>query len=367
MKESCIDIVIPSYRLKENYLLGLINLQRPVDFEVAVYIIADNPDAQVPAAIKKLNDSGEIHLIINKQNLGAAGTRNVGMLAGQGKWILFLDDDIRPESNLLLTYAGAIRKNKDAIGFAGVTYFPLPFNTATLALTINGTIGSFTEAERKPDVPWAPTANVMLNRAKVDQGLFDTHLVNSEDMDFLTRNSLLFKERYISLPEAIAHHHWWDDGKPQTARVMSYGAGASQLLRKDPISRYTFRDFTNTIETSLLLLLLLPLALWIGKPLWVACFFIAMLLAEFFTSWLKGILIGKTYSIGVAWQLMYAKNAYEISYLFTSLKQGLIGNFALRIDMGFNKPHPSPFRTNRWKIIKMLLLAVLFLVAVITL
>ncbi len=367
MNERSIDIVVPTFRLDEEILLGIIQLPKPVDFAVNIFIISDNPAADVPAAIRQLSDDGKINLLINAKNIGPPATRNVGINTGTGKWILLLDDDIKPRQTLLLEYAEAINQNLDALGFAGVTYFPEPFNHATKALYINGSVGSFTDAERKPSLIWSPTANVMLNRQKMDSGLFDASLINAEDIDFLVRNSLRFDERYISVPEAAVYHPWWNGGKIQTARMISYGTGASQIARKSYIKQYTFRDFTNTSETVLLLLLALPFAFFAGKTILVLAAIVAVVLAEFITNWVRAIKVGHTKSLAIAAQMMWAKNCWEFGFLYQSLSSGFMDGFARRIDMGFNKINPSPFRTNRWKIIKLAILAVLLVVLVKTL
>ncbi|WP_153798162.1 glycosyltransferase family A protein [Foetidibacter luteolus] len=365
MNIHAIDIVVPSYRLDEEILLNIINLEKPGGFNVFFYIVSDNPEVVVPASVMQLHNKGLIQLIINPVNMGAPATRNVGIKAGKSKWILFLDDDIKAEPDLLLVYAAAIKTHPDAIGFAGITQFPQPINAVTKALEINGTISSFTDALRKPLLTWSPTANVMLNRQKMHPGLFDAALVNAEDIEFLTRSSLLFNEKYIPVAGAVVHHPWWGNGSVQTRRMVSYGAGASQIARKQPVSNYTFRDFTNTSETLLLLTLLTPVAILTGTAALLVKFTVALLLAEFITNLIKTILVGKSWSLATAFHVMWAKNCYEFSFLRRSLKDGFINGFALRIDMGFNKPHPSSFRTNRWKIIKMAVLVVLLLVAVI--
>uniref|UniRef100_UPI003B3A6D52 glycosyltransferase family 2 protein n=1 Tax=Spirosoma sp. TaxID=1899569 RepID=UPI003B3A6D52 len=113
--ERSIDVVIPTFRLQEKELLTLIYLQRPADFAVQFYVIADNPDAAIPESIRKLHEANGITLLINSKNEGVPATRNRGILAGKSKWILFLDDDIHPQEDLLLAYAEAIRQHPDAI------------------------------------------------------------------------------------------------------------------------------------------------------------------------------------------------------------------------------------------------------------
>ena len=360
-----IDIIVPTFRLNEEILLRIIHLPKPPGYTVCIYIISDNPAVIVPAGIQELARSGHIKLLINEKNCGAPATRNVGIRAGTSKWILLLDDDIKPQDDLLMAYAAAMEKNTDAIGFAGVTYFPEPFNAVTTALSIHGSVASFTLPLKQSFLRWTPTANVVLNREKMHPALFDAALVNGEDIDFLARSSFMFNEQYIAVPDAVVFHPWWNEGKPQTARMLSYGTGASQIARKEPVKTYTYRDFSNTSETALLLLLLLPLAYVLGHAQLLLLFFVVLLIAEFATCWLKAIIAGKVYSPVVAFHILWTKNCWEAAYLYRSLADGHMNGFMQRIELGFVKPHPGPFRTNRWKIIKMILLAVLFLIAVI--
>ncbi len=104
-----VDVIIPSFRLDEKYIVPILNLKSPPGAVIKFYIVVDNPSAQPSAAIKSLIDSQNTFLIINPENLGAAETRNIGMAAGQGEWILFLDDDIVVDRNLLEVYAGGNR------------------------------------------------------------------------------------------------------------------------------------------------------------------------------------------------------------------------------------------------------------------
>ena len=134
MDKNSIDIIIPTFRLNEHQLLGIINLPKPEQFNISYYIIADKTDPLIPESIAALHDRGLICLIIHKKNLGPAAARNTGIRAGKGKWVLFLDDDIKPQEDLLIRYAEACKKNEDSIGFAGLTIFPEPFNSATKAL-----------------------------------------------------------------------------------------------------------------------------------------------------------------------------------------------------------------------------------------
>lgn len=359
-----IDIVIPSYRLDESFLSPIIQLPHPPGWAVSIYIVADNPAADVPGRLQQWAQEGRIQLFINSRNEGPGQTRNYGIRAGKGKWIILLDDDVKPQEDLLHTYVQAIENNPEAIGFVGVTEFPSPVNAATLALKLNGSITHFDMARYRPSMLWAPTANLVLNRDKLDPALFDPSLKKSgEDIEFLVRNSFRSGQPYISVPGAVVKHPWWDNGAVQTNRLFRYGGGGSEVAAKPVIRPYTYRDFSNTPETLLLLLLILPFALAGNFAYVIAIVAVSVVLAEFITNWLKAIIRGKTWSLAVAFQLMWLKNVYETGYLYCSLAESRLSGFMERTDLGFVKRHPGPFRLNRWKIIKMLIILVLLLTA----
>lgn len=355
--EYSIDIIIPTFRLEEKALLTIINLPKPADFTTHFYIVADNPLITIPKSLLNLHEANQITLLINAKNEGVPATRNRGIRAGKSKWILFLDDDVKPQEDLLLAYAEAIQKQNNAIGFVGVTNFPEPFNAVTTALIISGFVSHFSIAKEQDSLVWAPTANIILNRQKLNEPLFDPALtISGEDVDFLARNSLQFNEKYLSVPKAVALHPWWNNGAAQTNRMFRYGVGASQMAAKEPVKSYTYRDFTNTVESILLLILLLPVALYTGSTHVVVVLLVAIIGLEFIMSWFRAISVGKTWSLAVAFQLVWTKNCYQFGYLVNSLKQGRISGFAERIELGFIKPHPSSFRLNRWKIARLVLL-----------
>src|ERR1700744_1763501 len=119
-----IDIVIPSYRLDEAFLLPLLQLEGPASVHTTWWLIADNPLATPSPSISALIDKLNIHLVINPQNQGAAATRNKGIDFGIADWILFLDDDITAAVDLLAVYAAAIRQYPDETGFIGLVTLP---------------------------------------------------------------------------------------------------------------------------------------------------------------------------------------------------------------------------------------------------
>lgn len=53
-----IDVIIPSYRLNVDFLLPILSLKKPADWEVNYIIIADNPNLSIPKELDTFIESG---------------------------------------------------------------------------------------------------------------------------------------------------------------------------------------------------------------------------------------------------------------------------------------------------------------------
>ena len=355
--QKSLDVIIPSFRVNESDLLPILSLKGPPDFDINFIIIADNPLIKVPASIESLALQGRIKLIVNEVNLGFSETRNKGLNAAESDWILLLDDDIVTEKDMLQVFCDAIRLNPEYIGYIGVTNFPPPINRVTKAFTLN-TGGQYNVGRFKKEHVWFPTANIALNRKRLGDRRFLKHLTKGgEDIEFFSRNSFENGEKYIALPDATVIHPWWSNGKSQLKRMFNYGWGTSDIIELKLIKTYTFYNFPSTPETIFFLLLLAVFIIPItGTWIWVPVFISIFLFAEYLTNLIKSVIFDKSFSPLVALQMMLHKNANELGYLCGCLFNRKFSSLTKRLDVGFNKPNPSPYRFNKWKIIKLLLI-----------
>ena len=238
-----IDVVIPSFRLDENNLLPILKLKAASADQVVFYLIVDNPDSPVPESIRNMADRRRVFLLVN-ENAGASFTRNRGIEAGTGEWILFLDDDLRVPDNLLEIYAGAIRAFPEEIGFIGLVQLPEPATDFARAIAVSGSMDIFSIAERKSSFVWGATANFMVRRSAVAGNRFSMLYPKSgggEDIDlFLRIRENNGYKNYRALPEAKVHHPWWKDGAPVLKALPLW-------IRKQPAGelnpRYAYHDF----------------------------------------------------------------------------------------------------------------------------
>lgn len=102
MKEVSISVIIPTY--KRNHLLPItlssLNKQTFDNYEI---IIVDNACSEECKHIvrKEINKGNSIIKYIEEANLGLHNARHAGAKAAEGKILLYLDDDVIADNNLL--------------------------------------------------------------------------------------------------------------------------------------------------------------------------------------------------------------------------------------------------------------------------
>jgi GT2 family glycosyltransferase/peptidoglycan/xylan/chitin deacetylase (PgdA/CDA1 family) len=101
------SIVIPTWQradmLREH--LRALETQSSRDFEVV--IVCDGEDAATRALGESSQANFPTRWIFHRENLGLAAARNTGAATAAGEFILFLDDDVAPDANLLAEHDAA--------------------------------------------------------------------------------------------------------------------------------------------------------------------------------------------------------------------------------------------------------------------
>lgn len=359
LKSNTVDIIIPSFRLEEDYLLPLIELPKPDGWQFNYFIIVDNPSIKVPISIQNLANEGTIKLFINSENLGASASRNKGIDSGNAEWILFLDDDIVADQNLLQVYTKAMYQYPEEIGFIGLTDFPPAHNKFTCALEV-GELTFFKVAEIKDQFPWGVTANMVYNRSKMGDLRFSPIFPKSgggEDVDLPLRICKKHQKEFKCIKEARVVHPWWNNSQPHFDRFIRYGVGVGYLM---PLHKeLVLKDFPNTIESLFLLILSTPLFVLFGHwPIWIALL-IAIPLFELIVVFLKSRDLGIS-SLKTIYYVTLLRNSFNLGLLKTVFIERQLQYFMSRINIGAPKTHN--FRLNRWKTIKISLFIILFII-----
>jgi teichuronic acid biosynthesis glycosyltransferase TuaG len=89
-----VSVIIPYYRKKEYFEKTLNSILTQSHKKIEIIIIYDDTNLQELTFLKKITKKDKrISIIINKKNLGAGHSRNIGINASKGKFIAFIDAD----------------------------------------------------------------------------------------------------------------------------------------------------------------------------------------------------------------------------------------------------------------------------------
>jgi GT2 family glycosyltransferase len=161
-----LDIVVPSIRVDIEKLNLIARLKVPDGVTTHFYFVIDKPEASERFVKTRFQDK-EVTIIKNDTNLGAHLSRNKGLEAGSGDYILFLDDDSEVPANLLETYFEAINKSPNSPGFIGPVRFPPCVNSYTQAAVASDILTFWDIAKNTSKLAWGITANLVVKRTAV--------------------------------------------------------------------------------------------------------------------------------------------------------------------------------------------------------
>lgn len=122
-----LSVIIPTFKRRETLSVCLKHLApkiQNISPELFEVIVTDDAlDGDQPESLDK--DYSWARLVPGPQK-GPASNRNNGAKSAGGDWLLFLDDDCRPEPSFLSAYIEAIKENPDYLVFEGSTLAERP-------------------------------------------------------------------------------------------------------------------------------------------------------------------------------------------------------------------------------------------------
>mmetsp|Transcript_5515 Transcript_5515/g.16851 ORF Transcript_5515/g.16851 Transcript_5515/m.16851 type:complete len:1085 (-) Transcript_5515:135-3389(-) len=295
-----VDVVVPSYRCDPDSLVQFRDLVQCVGAEEAreaapvsqpntpplhamCVVVVDDPNPNTDQRYQKVLDtfeSGEhAHLMRvrrNRTNMGASASRNIGLAECAADWVVFLDDDVLVDPQILRAYVRAIAAAPHRCGFVGLAEFPPPAGQLLPTAVHLAEVTFFWSVARwgtqLRELPWGVTANLCVRRIR-DGVEFDTRYPltgGGEDVDYCLRkrdasigDTTDGSRGFGSAPDARVVHPWWNEGSPRPGRFFGWANGDGLLL--DAFPQYCYRSWPNFVETASALLVLGVLLLFVGS------------------------------------------------------------------------------------------------------
>lgn len=283
-----LDVIVPSYRVRLDYLKSICSLKVPEKVQVNFIIIVDNPDALLRSAwdIEGANDvslaraerilecflskdGNNIRVRCNNNNMGASASRNRGLDESAAEYVLHLDDDLVPNSDLLEQYARKLFEiDETVVGLVGLVRFPrssrLPLRHAAVLMSYLTFMFEIAEQDIYKSYKgpaWGVTANILFRRTSVRFDLAYAKTGGGEDVDYSLRVTEACNGGWLqAVPEACVVHPFWPGSAFTLAKhFYSWAIGDGALFQRFP--KYCYWSFPNVSE---MLLFLLPLSPWIG-------------------------------------------------------------------------------------------------------
>ncbi|GJE84814.1 NAD-dependent epimerase/dehydratase [Phanerochaete sordida] len=252
-----VDVIIPCYRVMLNYLDTFLALQASPSCSVMFIIVVDNPGSPHIDELKdRYEERLDVRIRVNKKNLGASASRNRGLFESAAEWVLFLDDDVTPQPDILRHLEECIRAHPDAAGFVGNAMFPLAESIFTTAVHLAGVTYFWNIASKMPgqtDVPWGVTANLAARRDVPDGVVYDLRFPKTgggEDIDYCRRKRAYSTAHggtgFVAAPDVVVTHPYWGHGSRSYWRFYMWSKGDGALIKLYPELVYV--DLPNSAE-----------------------------------------------------------------------------------------------------------------------
>jgi glycosyltransferase involved in cell wall biosynthesis len=285
-----VDVVVPTYRVKLEYLEGICSLAIHAEMGTTFIIVVDNPNALSRTAKSLSSDprcesldfasqilekhltrksNNNIRVRCNKVNKGASFSRNRGIDESSAEYILFLDDDVRPEANLMDVYGKALKKydsDRTVQGIVGMVEFPrrpdLPLKHAAVLMSYLTFMFEISSNPAYSEPAWGVTANLLVRRTSIRFDLDYAKTGGGEDVDFCLRLlQPVDSNRLVACQDAVVHHEFWEGSMLDLAtHFFSWAIGDSALFARFPY--HCYRSWPNAVETAMLVIV--PWFLYFG-------------------------------------------------------------------------------------------------------
>ena len=227
---SKVSVIIPTYNRAE-FLRSSIESALKQTFTDLEIIVSDDKSTDHTREVVRSFKDRRIKYILNQGNKGVSAARNLGILASEGEYIAFLDDDDEWLPDKLQRQVEVLDKSKPNI--CGVYSNRLIIDKLTgNIISDNPGAGKLKGNLLYQLVIGNPiiTPTVILRKRCLDEvGLFDETMSYMEDRDLWIRLSMNWDFEYISKPLAKIYIH---GNGHLSLKIESQTAGQEKLLER---------------------------------------------------------------------------------------------------------------------------------------
>lgn len=233
------SVIVPTFNRRDIVLRSVSRLLQQ-DFPADAYeiiLVVDGSRDGTADALRSLAPTNRLR-IIEQENHGPSAARNAGYRAAKADLLLFLDDDMLCDPDLLAAHVAAHTEGDRVIAF-GALFLSADTPPSLAAECFRREIGAFhLERERRSGAEWRVTdcvfSNASLSRSLLDDaGGFDEAFRMREDLELGTRLfSLGARPQYVA--SAVTYQYYEKTSARLIQDAEGFAVGDVMFARKHP-------------------------------------------------------------------------------------------------------------------------------------
>lgn len=236
MAAPLVSVIVPTHNRSESVrrLLHALSLQTPIEGGFEAIVVADGCTDSTARQISSASWPFELH-VLEQASAGPAVARNCGAALARGEILLFLDDDVEPEPEVLRLHAALHASHARAVGLG---YLPPIVPGGLFGTTLRGWWEGMFDGPRRE---WHRfnyrnllSGHFSIARADFESlGGFDASFTCHEDWE-LGYRAIEADLQFTFIPAAITWHHENTDVTRALRRKFDEGVADVQLAQKHP-------------------------------------------------------------------------------------------------------------------------------------
>ncbi len=246
MKNFEITICIPSYNGADKILniLRALEQQTFQDFEVIIHLDGSIDETERLLDNYSKNTKLKSFQFSKSENKGRARSRNVLANKAKGELLLFFDDDMRPEKDVVEKHMLFHKERKDFILVGSQIDDPIASKNDIQKYKVYLSKKWMLSPKHNSDFPLLTAAHFSISQKLFSfLGGFDERLTDSEDLDLSVRAH----DKKISIyldPSIIAWHDDFISFKSYIERQREYSKSYNYLVKINPlIKQYSSKEY----------------------------------------------------------------------------------------------------------------------------